>query len=71
MWFVVLMMAEDWDSAIIQLSDAEYETIKKFLEQIEEQRHPFSWVGGHWKISHPCATKEEAEAISLFDLADE
>ena len=53
MWFVVLMMADDWDSAIIQLSDSEYEVVKKFLQQIEEQRHPLSWVGGHWKISHP------------------
>ena len=71
MWFTVLMAADDWDYAIVYLNDTEYAAVRNFLNQVKQQRFKYSWAGGHWKLSKPCATKEEAEKIDLFQLLAE
>lgn len=68
-WFKVAMMADDSDEAVVFLNDTEYAAVRNFLSQIKEQRCEYSWAGGHWAISEPCATKEEAEKISWSALA--
>lgn len=68
MWFKVAMMAEDSDEAVVFLNDSEYAAVCNFLNQVKEQRSKYSWVGGHWVISEPCETKEEAEKINWYQL---
>ena len=65
MWFKVEMVADDYDMAIVSLNNSEYMAVKNFLNQIKEQRCVYGWVGGHWTISQPCETKEEAERITI------
>ena len=65
MWHKVIMTAEEDDVATVLLSEAEYAAVKSFLSQIKEQRCLYTWVGGHWCISSPCATKEEAIAVRV------
>lgn len=65
MWYKVVMIAEETDVAIVFLSEAEYTAVKSFLKQIKEQRCLYSWIGGHWCISAPCAAKEEAAVVRV------
>ena len=65
MWHKVIMTAEENDVAIVLLSETEYAAVRTFLSQVKEQRCPYIWVGGHWCISSPCATKEEASAVRV------
>lgn len=65
MWHKVIMTAEEDDVAIVSLNESEYAAVKGFLKQIKEQRCPLTWVGGHWCISTPCTTKEEAIAVRI------
>ena len=71
MWVKVVMLADDLDTAVVELNDSEYATVKNFLEQIRKQRSPYAWAGGHWSISQPYKTKEEAEAIEYFEICRE
>lgn len=63
MWFKVFMLADDYDEAVVCLNDTEYLAVQNFLDQVKEQRYEQSWAGGHWLLSEPCSTKEEARAI--------
>jgi hypothetical protein len=71
MWVKVAMLADDVDTAVVELNDSEYAIVKKFLEQVREQQSVYGWVGGHWSISQPYKTKEEAEAIEYFEICKE
>lgn len=68
MWFKVIMEAEEEDSAIVHLTKDEYKAVGDFLNQVKEQQCEYSWWGGHWRISKPCATKEEAERLRSSDI---
>ena len=65
MWFKVEMIAEECDTAIVCLNEDEYKAVQNFLNQVKEQRCEYTWLGGHWSISHPCETKEEAEKTTI------
>lgn len=69
MWYKVIMIADDQDEAVVLLNESEYKAVQKFLNQIKEQWSKYGWVGGHWFISPPCATKDEAVNIK-FDHED-
>lgn len=66
MYFKVVMIAEEYDEAIVNLNEQEYKAVRNFLDQIEAQRCESSWVGGHWSISRQCNTKEEAEQLGAL-----
>lgn len=63
MWFKIFMSDSGWETAVVFLNVAEYEAVTKFLSLVNEQRREQSWVGGDWRISKPCNTKEEAEFL--------
>ena len=65
MWYKVIMIADDQCEAIVFLSDSEYEAVQSFLDQVKKQWCTLGWVGGHWFISPPCTTKEEAVDIDF------
>lgn len=63
MFFKVQMVAEECDEAIVELNESEYEAVKKFLKQVGSQNSVYSWVCGHWQISRPCNTEQEAREL--------
>lgn len=63
MFFKVQMIAEECDEAIVELNESEYEAVKSFLKQVQSQSCVYSWVGGHWSISRPCNTEQEAKEL--------
>ena len=60
MWHKVVMRAEEETVVLVQLSAEAYEVIKKFFDQMKASWDKLAWWGGHWYISRPCATREEA-----------
>lgn len=63
-WYLVQMYADDYNEAVVSLTDDEANAVNEFLRQVSEQCPANeSWAGGYWELCGPCNTKEEAQAI--------